>query len=231
MFIDARRIAEGSIVEADICVIGGGAAGITICREFMNRGFRVCLLESGGLRMQRQTQRLYEGEIVGLPYELDTTRSRPFEDFHFARRDWIADIGWPITREQLQPYYDRAHDLCDLEAIYDAESALASLEEGEYQPLRFADQRLLTSVTRLSKERRCFGKAFRQDLGRSNEVAVYLHANVLELQASDKASRMSAWQRWRATSSAYGRAGSFWRLGQSRTRDCCSRHRRSNRRA
>ena len=78
MFIDARSIPQGSIIEADICVIGGGAAGITVGREFIGTGFRVCLLESGGLRMQRQTQQLYEGESVGLPYELDTTRSRYF---------------------------------------------------------------------------------------------------------------------------------------------------------
>ncbi len=201
MFIDARRIPQGSIIEADICVIGGGAAGITVGREFIGTGFRVCLLESGGLRMQRQTQQLYEGESVGLPYELDTTRSRyfggstncwggfsrPFEDFHFARRDWIPESGWPITREQLQRYYDRAHDVCGLEATYDVDSSLASLENKDLRPLPFPNSRLLTSITRLSKDRRCFGKAFRHELGRSDEVSVYLHANALDLQASENA--------------------------------------------
>ncbi len=201
MFIDARRVSEGSTIDADICVIGGGAAGITLGRELLGTGFRVCLLESGGLRMQRQTQQLYEGESVGLPYELDTTRSRyfggstncwggfsrPFENFHFARRDWIPESGWPIAREQLKPYYDRAHDVCGLEASYDADSSLASLGNKDLRPLRFANSRLLTSITRLSKDRRCFGKAFRQELGRSDEVSVYLHANALDLQASENA--------------------------------------------
>src|SRR5512134_1778356 len=156
MFIDARRISDGSIIDADLCVIGGGAAGITLGREFIGKGFRVCLLESGGLRMQRQTQQLCEGETVGLPYELDTTRSRyfggstncwggfsrPFEQFHFARRNWVPESGWPISHDDLRPYYRRAHELCGVEAEYDPESALASLNDDDVRPLRFANGRL-----------------------------------------------------------------------------------------
>jgi choline dehydrogenase-like flavoprotein len=201
MFIDARRISDGSIIEAEICVIGGGAAGITLGRELSGKGFRVCLLESGGLRMQRQTQQLCEGETVGIPYELDTTRSRyfggstncwggfsrPFEQFHFAKRDWVPESGWPISHGDLQPFYGRAHELCGIEATYDWESALASLNDDDVRPLPFASGRLLTSITRLSKERRCFGKAYRGDLGRSDNVTVYLHANATDLQATENA--------------------------------------------
>src|SRR5512134_2590924 len=117
MFIDARRISDGSIIDVDICVIGGRAAGITLGLEFTGKGFHVCLLESGGLRMQRQTQQLYEGETVGLPYELDTTRSRyfggstncwggfsrPFPPMHFMKREWVPYSGWPFTVDELAP--------------------------------------------------------------------------------------------------------------------------------
>jgi choline dehydrogenase-like flavoprotein len=200
MFIDARRISDGSIIEADICVIGSGAAGITLGRELSGKGFRVCLLESGGLRMQRQTQQLCEGETVGIPYELDTTRTRyfggstncwggfnrPFEQFHFAKRDWVPESGWPISHKDLQLFYGRAHELCGVEAAYDSESSLAGLHD-DMRPLRFASGRLLTSITRLSKERRCFGKAYRSDLDRSDNVTVYLFANATDLQATENA--------------------------------------------
>lgn len=48
MFSDARSIASGSVLEADICVIGAGAAGITLCREFIGRREKIILLEGGG---------------------------------------------------------------------------------------------------------------------------------------------------------------------------------------
>ena len=58
MFIDFRNIETGTVVESDLCVIGAGAAGITIAREFIGEELRICLLESGGLDFEAQTQSL-----------------------------------------------------------------------------------------------------------------------------------------------------------------------------
>jgi choline dehydrogenase-like flavoprotein len=202
MFIDARRIADQTVLETDICIVGAGAAGITLARQFIGQPFRVCLLESGGLRMTRATQRLYGGESVGLPYELDTTRSRffggstncwggfcrPFEDHHFAYRDWVPDSGWPIRAADLRAYYERAHQVCGLDSRdYDAERRLRAVEGEGLQPLPLATDRLQTSIAQLNKDRRLFGKAFRDELGRAPNVTVCLHANVVELKAGEDA--------------------------------------------
>ena len=48
MFVDFRTLGEKSRIEADLCIIGAGAAGITLAREFIGSGIQVCLLESGG---------------------------------------------------------------------------------------------------------------------------------------------------------------------------------------
>ena len=48
MILDARKIPDGQVLEADVCIIGAGAAGISLAREFRNKRFRVILLESGG---------------------------------------------------------------------------------------------------------------------------------------------------------------------------------------
>ncbi|QLH40045.1 MAG: GMC family oxidoreductase [Defluviicoccus sp.] len=155
------------------------------------------MLESGGLRMQRNTQELYEGENVGLPYELDTTRSRyfggstncwggfnrPFEDYHFQTRDWVPESGWPIGPDDLKDYYGPAHEIFDIENDYRPASVLSALPEQKLHPLPFAaDSRLHTSLTRLAKERRCLGKAYRTELNRAANVTVYLHANVTALE-------------------------------------------------
>jgi choline dehydrogenase-like flavoprotein len=46
-FLDARDEEPGSVIETDLCIIGSGAAGITIAREFIGSSVRVCLLEGG----------------------------------------------------------------------------------------------------------------------------------------------------------------------------------------
>ena len=65
MIVDARSLPPGESIDADLCIIGAGAAGITIAREIAGSGQRVCLLESGGYDFDGDTQNLYAGETVG----------------------------------------------------------------------------------------------------------------------------------------------------------------------
>ncbi len=62
------ELEDGAELEADLCIVGAGAAGIAIAREFAGSALRVLLLESGGLRRKAETDELNEGE---------TTRDRP----------------------------------------------------------------------------------------------------------------------------------------------------------
>ena len=80
MLIDFRTAAAGTEIEADLCVIGAGAAGITIAREFAGRPIRVCLVESGGFDFDDETQALCQGEAAGTraPRELEISRLRYF---------------------------------------------------------------------------------------------------------------------------------------------------------
>jgi choline dehydrogenase-like flavoprotein len=63
MFIDGRKVSNGTSIDTDVCIIGTGAAGIVLAREFAGQRFRVCLLESGGLQSDPKTQSLYEGKF------------------------------------------------------------------------------------------------------------------------------------------------------------------------
>ncbi len=79
MFIDARQLAQGHTFDADICIIGAGAAGITMAREFIGSTTRVALIESGGLAYDDKNQSLYEGDNVGLPsFDVNVNRLRYF---------------------------------------------------------------------------------------------------------------------------------------------------------
>lgn len=47
MIIDAQTIAEDTVVDSDICIVGSGAAEIMLAKEFLGTSYRVYLLESG----------------------------------------------------------------------------------------------------------------------------------------------------------------------------------------
>jgi choline dehydrogenase-like flavoprotein len=46
MIRDFAELDDGAAVAADICIAGGGAAGITLAREFIGTRFRVLMLEA-----------------------------------------------------------------------------------------------------------------------------------------------------------------------------------------
>jgi len=77
MFVDTRTVDEGYIVEATVCIVGAGVAGITLALEMNRLGIDTCLLESGGYKADDETRDLYRGENAGLPYSFaDGSRSR-----------------------------------------------------------------------------------------------------------------------------------------------------------
>src|SRR5690606_12444202 len=123
MIHDSRNLPDGTPIDADVCIIGGGAAGITIALSLLGTGIRVVLLESGGDGPDPATQALYAGEMAGIPgVPTDRSRSRypggstngwggwcrPLDPIDFESRPWIPDSGWPIGFDDLVPFYRRA---------------------------------------------------------------------------------------------------------------------------
>ena len=77
--IDCRRLADGEVIERDLCIIGAGPAGIALAREFVGQSRSLALIESGGLEPDEETQTLAEGEVAGLSYpDLSLVRLRAF---------------------------------------------------------------------------------------------------------------------------------------------------------
>ena len=94
MLVDARTVPDGSVAEADVCVIGAGAAGITIARALLARPVRTILLESGWLTPDPATQSLYAGEVLDRPYfALDAAFYRQaLAASVFSSADWFAGL-------------------------------------------------------------------------------------------------------------------------------------------
>lgn len=155
MIVDGRQIEPGLTLATDVCIIGAGAAGLTIAAELIGSGLNVIVLEAGGPRAERSVQDAARGVlaegVVHDPLELvrqrrlggTTTqwggRCAMLDPHDFDVRPWVPESGWPISREELIPFYRRAHDYLRLgEFEYEASSALEAAEplvDAERSPL------------------------------------------------------------------------------------------------
>ena len=199
MFADARSVPSESTVATDLCIIGAGAAGITLAREFIGSSTRVAVLESGGESFDSQTQALYEGPVIGLPYfPLDTPRlryfggttnhwagvCRPFDSADFERRDWVPFSGWPVTKTEMDPYVLQAQDIVQLTS--DEWETAGWVDRDRFAPLPLLGDRVLTRVDQIvPPDKRRFSGLYGDELKAAPNVTVYLEANVTEVQVDE----------------------------------------------
>jgi choline dehydrogenase-like flavoprotein len=194
MIDDLRRLQDGAELEADVCVVGAGAAGIALAREFLGTETRVIMVESGGLRHSSLGGDLNEGEVTGLePNSLTEGRERvlggttalwagqclPPQPSTFAERSWVPYSGWPIEGSALEPYLRRAERLFQIEGeTYDER-----IWDGfGVEPPAIDRARLLHRFTVWCPQPH-LGRLYRRDLAASGNVRVLLNATTTAIQA------------------------------------------------
>ena len=191
MLLDARGLDTRADLETDLCIIGGGAAGLTIARQMIDGPLRVTVLEGGGLQPDPAAQQLYAGIAIGQPYyALDACRvrqlggttntwggwCRPLDAIDFVARDWLPHSGWPFTRDALLPFYRRAHAACGLSACdYDP----AAWNPSGASLLRPGSGDLVDTLFHVGPTR--FGHEHRAAIAGATNVRVLLHANALDI--------------------------------------------------
>jgi len=195
----AAASADEMVLSSDVCIIGAGAAGITIALELMESGLDVLLLESGDVDPDPATQDLYDGENVGQPLavldgevSLDTIRlrylggttnhwagyCRPLEPVDFMKRDNLEVSGWPIDRDAMFPYWARAAEWC---RITDSEFSPALWQQRSGLPLPPVANDTVAPVVFQVAFPMPFGVVYRQELRRESNLRVLLGANAVNL--------------------------------------------------
>jgi choline dehydrogenase-like flavoprotein len=195
MFIDFNDGSVPGLFEADLCIIGAGAAGISIARTFIGAPVSVCVVESGSFEFDASTQALYDGEIVGSPYvDLDACRMRmlggstihwggwcaPYDDIDFEQRPWVPHSGWPIGRAELEPFYQRAQQVCGLGDFHYDERVWNELGIAPERP-----ERAKLEVAFIRVRAQNWAQAFRDELGAASNLSVLLNANVGDIAANE----------------------------------------------
>lgn len=190
-YFDSREVPTGEEISCDLCIIGAGAAGITVARELANNKQRVCLLESGGLEYDQDIHELTKLDVKGHSYPEQGSRLRyfggstnhwgghcvPISRSVFEKREWIPYSGWPFGIEMLHPYYVRAHKILGI-GPYDYDPVPVANRLG-HKLLPFDSTKVESSLSRYHRER--FGERYRQDLDDAGNVTVMLYATVTSL--------------------------------------------------
>src|SRR5437868_5750198 len=196
MFFDARSLSTSTVIETEVCIIGAGAAGITLAREFAASDFRVALLESGGMDYEPETQALYAGQSIGEAFEeLSASRLRffggstnhwggwclPFDPIDFAERDDLPYRGWPFPKSHLDPWYTRAQKVCRL-GPYDYHPSGWGIPANIIPP-PFKGPNFECKILQESRVR--FGTVYAHELTQAPRVSVFLHANAFLFETSE----------------------------------------------
>lgn len=194
--VDARKLDRSAVLDSDICVVGAGAAGTTIAAELDGSSRSVCLIESGGVSPDEETQSLCDLENTGYPIRenfmsraryfggscnLWAGRSMILDEIDMARRSWVPHSGWPISLSELNDYYKRGAEILGL-------PSLERFDENAYRKKMTRDERSLYTggplepkISLWAKKPKRFGKSNKSRLRRSGNVKLILNANVTKI--------------------------------------------------
>ena len=204
--VDANELSPNSILQTDICVVGAGAAGITVANELHGCSQSVCLVESGDYNPDERTQSLYDLDIVGYPVRenfmsraryfggtcnLWAGRSMKLTELDLSTRDWVPYSGWPIGYSELQSYYAKAEKILKLPSFNAFEQNTLERGMSRAEKALFDNDHLKPNISVWAKKPLRFGALFKSRLRRSRNVSVHLNANATELLLSTEGNAVS----------------------------------------
>lgn len=138
-----------------------------------------------------------------------TGRAIPFEPLDFQYRDWVPNSGWPIGHEEVDRYLERAGNILGIAPTvagdriwkllgrscgHDFDRSRLAVEVAQYslpqpglpvRPIPMPDDQQVPDLEALqhnaSTKATDFGTQYREQLARSSNVEVLLHAHVAKV--------------------------------------------------
>lgn len=132
MIVRAVDLADVGVLRAAVCIVGTGPVGLSVASVLARAGVETLLLEAADPAVPRGD--LETVQSTGLPYRAADHRGRglgggslmwniqtpvgsPYlrlwemDELDFEARPGVRDVGWPISRSDLHPFYRDAWHL------------------------------------------------------------------------------------------------------------------------
>ncbi len=129
MVVDLATAIDGGLERQpfDALIVGSGPAGLVLATELAKAGKRVCVAEAGTEEYSNERQRPYAPAAAPDQYADPTfcrlrmlggssnhwqASTTPFDPIDFEELAWVPGSGWPISLDDLKPFYQKAAIAC-----------------------------------------------------------------------------------------------------------------------
>lgn len=197
---------DPGLIRGRICIVGAGAAGITLARSLARTTPGILLVESGGMEIEGETQMLCAGRQLGLPYfNLTSCRLRFFggttnhwegycranDPIDYEARPELGLTGWPFGPGELAPWIAEAGASLGIDPrAFDPAAVLADRGLDPDQMVERHGTHLQTKIFQLATEIR-LGPIFRDEIAASANVVPWLNLNVTRIALSPEGTRVT----------------------------------------
>jgi choline dehydrogenase-like flavoprotein len=180
------------------CIVGSGAAGISLAIEMIRAGQEVLLIEAGDWQEDPTLDDAYRGESSSPhPSAQEYRRQRfggtthlwggrcvPLDDLDFSARAYVPNSGWPISNAELSDYLSLANNYCDAGAADYSVGALGTTAGPMFCDLQNLAPQLYERIERYSLPTD-FAKKFNHELSDSSLATVLLRTRCTQLNLKE----------------------------------------------
>jgi choline dehydrogenase-like flavoprotein len=209
MQIDLESISVTSTVpyRSQVCVLGGGIAGLVLATALAKVGIDVHLLEAGGRTEEVRSQSLYNAGMAGLVHT-GTTEGRfrlfggsstrwggqllPYTPDVFAPPVGSPSMAWPIGPDAICQYYTQVEDLLGADHLPFGADIYRSFGRNIPEELSKSDTINLRASKWAPFARRNLALTLGEQAIASDKVTVFFHANVTELVLKQDGTRIES---------------------------------------
>ena len=178
----------------DVCIVGTGFAGIALALK-LHENLNVLLLEAGDMDYSTESQEVYKGKNIGHEYyDLTDCRTRCFggtsnvwggvcgtlDALDFEKKDFMDFSGWPIKKDDLDPYIEEAKQMFGLNDIGQSEEFVKGWDDILMKPDKYFD-----GFEIMHSKQAYFKNTHSKTVKERSNIHCYINANLTDMTQTD----------------------------------------------